>query len=131
MANLGNVSGVIRSVNPPLEQDGITVKKYVLWARPIGAVDINGHALGGLYDTFYWSYTIGDWTNLDNQLTAANTLPYGQYFIFKKQGNTGTTIQIGDIIQGWFSDTKFIKAIYVTGPLNDLGSFTVLEELDI
>lgn len=41
MVNLGNVAGVVVSSSPPLEANGVTVKTYVLWAKPVGqAYDI-------------------------------------------------------------------------------------------
>lgn len=34
--NLGNVMAVVRSMNPPLESDNTTEKRYVIWAQRIG-----------------------------------------------------------------------------------------------
>ncbi len=35
--NLGNVCALIRSEFPPMEEDGVTEKRYILWAQPVAA----------------------------------------------------------------------------------------------
>lgn len=149
MANLGNVAGVIISANPPLEADGVTEKRYVLWAQPVGSL--------GEYTVKYWSTGMGLWSDLSalniindsmaaGQIVSTKTfskvkilqliagvntvVSYGNFTTYKKSGNTGSGLESGDMIIGWWSASKFIRAIFVSGDPTDLASYTILEDLD-
>lgn len=58
-SNLGNVSGLVISANPPVEADGTTEKRYVVWAKPIN----NGNA----YELRIWRPSVSAWRLLDPQ----------------------------------------------------------------
>jgi len=64
--NLGNIAGVVRGLNPPLEQDNSTVKTYVLWAQPTAA-DPN------IYKVLYYDTNLGTWVGFDDLLGVINT----------------------------------------------------------
>jgi len=59
MTNLGNVAGVVVGPNPPLEADGVTEKRYVLWGQPITGGAPNE------YIVKYWNTAKGEWVGLD------------------------------------------------------------------
>src|SRR5690606_10651692 len=113
MANLGNVAGVVRSANPPLEADNVTVKTYVLWAQPIGPHN-NGIAIGGEYNVKYYDYLVDQWRSF-KELT--NFQRAGEFKIVQNPGNAGATeLMPGDIIEGWWTNVRYIKAKYNGGP---------------
>lgn len=58
MFNLGNVSGVVISENPPVEKDGVTIKKYVLWAKPVTVANVVTYIMR------YWSYELDAWDTM-------------------------------------------------------------------
>lgn len=154
--NLGNVAGVVRGVDPPLEADGTTVKKYVLWAKTLATIPES-------YELHYFDVALNNWVaftgagleaylllrqqifgtlndpelltalGFENLLAAVvnkNTVPFGKFTIYKKSGNTSADLEAGDIIQGFFSENKFVMAVYNTGNVNNLASYTMLNELD-
>lgn len=55
--NLGNVAGVVRGVNPPLEEDGITEKRYVLWAKELSSASLQ-------YEIHYFDVNTNQWQSL-------------------------------------------------------------------
>lgn len=57
--NLGNVAGVVRSNVPPLEADGITEKRYVIWAKTLNTQPIS-------YALMVWSTDLNSWQPLSN-----------------------------------------------------------------
>lgn len=161
MVNLGNVAGVVISDNPPLEADGITVKKYVWWAKPINSLanplaNQDDILPSGEFVLYYWNYMAGDWTtvnpqNLINdsmvaaQITSTKTfsktkilqlinavnkvVPFGEFTIYKGQGNTGSVLQAGDVIVGLWEYDLYIVAKYlgdVTGNgIQDIANYKV------
>jgi hypothetical protein len=68
--NLGNVAGVVISSNPPLEADGITEKRYVLWAKPEGQA----------YDLKLYDRDIAAWVNMFNIIDDAETADSNKTF---------------------------------------------------
>ena len=67
MINLGNVAGVVRSDNPPLEADLVTVKKYVLWAKPI---DVGA----GTFQMLYFDTVLNAWVSFETFLANLQAL---------------------------------------------------------
>jgi len=125
--NLGNVAGVVRSADTPKEADGTTVKTYVLWAQPIGP-HVNGIATGGEYNLFYYDYQTDTWVSL----AARTNIAYGRFQIFKGNTNTADTLEVNDIIVGWWDSTTFIRAMYTNALADDdtanINNYTVLSE---
>lgn len=71
----------------------------------------------------------GNYTGSMEDLEAQTTIvPFSKLTIYKKSGNNLLKIaETGDYVQGWFSETKFIRAWYLGGPLNEIESFDLLE----
>lgn len=60
-----------------------------------------------------------------------NVVPFGDFTIYKKSGNTNLgVLEANDYVVGWWSSTKFIKAIYNGIDDGDIANYTLLEELD-
>lgn len=55
--NLGNVAGVVRGANPPVEADGVTEKRYVLWAKELPTIPTS-------YQLMYYDIFSQDWQPL-------------------------------------------------------------------
>ena len=125
---LGNVAAVVRSISPPLESDGVTVKTYVIWAVPIGA-HINGISVNNTYDMRVYDTSTAVWVSLIN---SANAITFGKFQIFKKPGNANSgIIEVGDIVQGFIGATTFFKGQYVAGNTGSIASYNVLEEYEL
>lgn len=67
MINLGNVVGVVRSINPPLEADNVTEKRYVLWAQ-------NSLAQPTVYRILYYDPLVPGWVGFDTILQQVNSI---------------------------------------------------------
>lgn len=57
--NLGNVAGVVKGKNPPLEADGVTEKRYVLWAKELNTIPIS-------YQLMYFDTMLNDWSPIQS-----------------------------------------------------------------
>ena len=53
--NLGNVAGVVAGINPPLEADGVTEKRYVLWAKTVSTIPLK-------HELHYFDISLNTWT---------------------------------------------------------------------
>ncbi len=56
--NLGNVMGVVKGLTPPMEADGVTEKRYVLWAKQLNTVVPLKYAL------YHYDTTQNNWKPL-------------------------------------------------------------------
>lgn len=54
MKNLGNVAGIVRGYDPPLESDGVTEKRYVIWAKTLNTTPVS-------YTLMYYSVLKSGW----------------------------------------------------------------------
>jgi hypothetical protein len=80
----------------------------------------------------------GNLNNIDNndlyllvdQSNNTNILKLGEFTIYKKPGNVSENLQTGDVIQGFFTETKFVMAMYNFGDINDIANYTMLNEID-
>lgn len=52
----------------------------------------------------------------------------GNMVIFRRPSNVTTDLQSGDVVEGFWSDTLFIKATYNGGDQNDINNYTISEE---
>lgn len=84
MINLGNVAGVVRSDNPPLEADNVTEKRYVLWARPI-----QGSATD--FDVLYYASNIPGWISFRTFLENLEALSQNTNTIIGDLNDLNTT----------------------------------------
>ena len=50
MKNLGNVAGIVQGYDPPLESDGVTEKRYVIWAKTLNTTPVSYKLM--YYDVF-------------------------------------------------------------------------------
>ena len=50
MKNLGNVAGIVKGYDPPLESDGVTEKRYVIWAKTLNTTPVSYKLM--YYDVF-------------------------------------------------------------------------------
>lgn len=68
--NLGNVAGVVRGLNPPVEEDGITEKRYVLWAKITSEDPLQ-------YEVHYFNLNVNQWLSIESlQNTLTNVLSF-------------------------------------------------------
>lgn len=105
MKNLGNVAGVVRSPEPPLEADGLTEKRYVLWAKEIRTSPIS-------YQLLYFSLEKNEWTPLAG--ISDRDLDFLKYQIF----GTADDIDLNEVI-GFTNILAAIKALQEVNPEMD------------
>jgi hypothetical protein len=110
--NIGNVSAVIKSPNPPVDDNGVE-KRYCLWAKPVGPTDEDGYALSGEYTLYYWNNN--EWTMLSPLI-----VPSGRFTIYKHTANSQSIIETGDVIAGMWTDANFFRGQYL-GDINGGG----------
>jgi len=147
--NLGNVSGIVISNTPPTEEDGVTLKKYVLWGRP---------TTGDNYTIYYWETAIENWSPLGisgviddtepeegeqqslsttfsafkiSQLLAGKAdaagskpLPQGDSIFMQSVGNSGDTAQPGDWALRVNANDEFVIAVYDGGDPTDDANYS-------
>lgn len=65
--NLGNVAGVVRGLNPPLEADGITEKRYVLWAKTITEEP-------PVYEVHYFNVNQNQWLSIESAFASIQSI---------------------------------------------------------
>lgn len=59
------------------------------------------------------------------------TVQQNKPVLFKKQGNSGSDIEIGDLIIRIFNDNELVTAIYNGGDENDKNNYTVYNEVNL
>lgn len=58
-------------------------------------------------------------------------IQFGNFLIFGASGNTSTSLQSGDIVQGWFSTTEFwVASRYNSGDPALKASYTILSSIE-
>lgn len=72
--NLGNIAGVVRGVDPPLEADGVTVKNYVLWAKITNSEPIPESPALWTFDVRFFNPSTDTWVSLTALLTSLDAL---------------------------------------------------------
>ncbi len=55
---------------------------------------------------------------------------FGEFQIFKRNGNTAEEVEENDLVIGFISENEFIKATYVSGDTSDIASYNVIEKLE-
>lgn len=119
--NLGNVVGLVRSPNPPLEEDGVTEKRYLIWAKENAP---------NVYELMYYNFQTSAWEPIV-QVIPAN-VSFGRWNITKNPANTNLLIaEAGDMLEGFFNSSRFIKAIYLGGGTGDINNFNIMDEIDL
>lgn len=63
--------------------------------------------------------------------TGPAELTLGNLKVFKKPANSNPSqLEVGDMVLGWWSNTKFIQGTYLGGDVEDIASYALTQELD-
>lgn len=62
---------------------------------------------------------------------ASNKILFGDFQIFKAEGNLAEELEVNDIIVGYWSADNYLKARYLGGDTQNLASYLELENTNL
>lgn len=72
-------------------------------------------------------------TTIETQIGGSSqVIPYGKFLIYKSDGNTGDTLEAGDIGMGWITPETWIQGCFTGNGSNDLDldNWNIINQID-